>query len=685
MPVEDFAIAFENAGFSYDGDAYAFRSLNLRIAQGQLVALVGGNGSGKSTIAKHVNALLTPQEGRVLVFGRDTRSARARKPREQANTSTSSQRQLTGASIREQVGLVMQNPDDQLVASIVEDEVAFGPENLGVKREELRERVSAALETVDLAGFERRAVHTLSGGQKQRLAVAGALAMRPRVLVLDEATSMLDPRGRAELLRTVRTLHAEGMTVLMITHFMDEAALADRVVVLKKGRVLLDGSPREVLSRAGELADTGLETPLACRVSQKLRACGIRMPVCLSASELCQSVLKLEPLKEGTLAVSACNARDTADAGSAAEANDATSAGDATTPPPAAHTSSPAPANASPTPTPASTPLLAFDHVSFAYDAPSQRSKATRRNHRSKAHAPKCAERGLPANTRESTCEPLDTSHGSPQASDMQKTDWVLHGVSLEVHEGELVGVAGHTGSGKSTLLRLANALARPTCGRVLFQGADTASKQGAAKARRAVGMAFQQPEQQLFAATVYDDVAFAPRNTGLSSAQVDARVREALERVGLSFADVAHRSPFELSGGQRRRAALAGVLAANPQVLVLDEPAAGLDPAAHAELIALIQALNKQGLAILMASHFMDDLALLASRIVVLGSKAVRLCGTPEQVFARADELESLGLGLPAAHACACALREAGVSLPQPLYNEQLLVRDLMRALGKQ
>lgn len=268
-------VDFRDAGFTYDGERFVFRHLDLTVPQGQFLCLLGGNGSGKSTLAKHVNALLLPDEGEVRVFGCDTRDD------EQTYF------------IRSNAGLVFQNPDDQIVASLIENDVAFGPENLGVPNPELRERVTRALAEVGLMGFEEHETHALSGGQKQRVAIAGVLAMDPAILILDEATAMLDPRGRAGLMRVVRELHAAGMTVVMITHYMEEAAAAERVVVLDGGAVVLDGAPAEVLTRADELRALSLEVPFACRLSLDLQARGVPVRTCVSDDELKEELCAL--------------------------------------------------------------------------------------------------------------------------------------------------------------------------------------------------------------------------------------------------------------------------------------------------------------------------------------------------------------------------------------------------------
>lgn len=268
-------VRFQDAGFTYDGKAFVFQHLGLEVPQGQFLCLLGGNGSGKSTIAKHINALLTPDEGQVEVFGKDTRDP-----------------QFT-YFIRSNAGLVFQNPDDQLVATLIENDVAFGPENLGIPNPELRERVTRALKEVGLQGFEEHETCALSGGQKQRVAIAGVLAMDPAILVLDEATAMLDPRGRAGLMRVVRDLHAAGMTVVMITHYMEEAACAERVVVLDGGEVRLDGTPHEVLIQARALRALSLEVPFACRLSLELQARGVPVATCITDDALKEELCAL--------------------------------------------------------------------------------------------------------------------------------------------------------------------------------------------------------------------------------------------------------------------------------------------------------------------------------------------------------------------------------------------------------
>lgn len=237
---------------------YAIRDVSVQIKRGEFVAVIGTNGSGKSTFAKHLNALLLPTEGDVLVDGISVRD------------------EARVWDIRSRVGMVFQNPDNQIVAAVVEEDVAFGPENLGVPREQLQERVDAALAAVDMTAYRKHAPHMLSGGQKQRVAIAGVLAMQPECIVLDEPTAMLDPRGREEVMQTVQALHDKrGMTVVYITHFMEEAAQADRILVMIQGELVMDGTPREVFADVDRLKELGLDVPVASEVVHDLRAAGL--------------------------------------------------------------------------------------------------------------------------------------------------------------------------------------------------------------------------------------------------------------------------------------------------------------------------------------------------------------------------------------------------------------------------
>lgn len=268
-------ISFDHVSFSYKADVpNVLDDICLDIEAGQFVAVLGANGSGKSTLAKHINALLAPTAGRVMVGGRDTH------------------REEDVLAIREAAGMVFQNPDNQAVASIVRDDVAFGPENLGLAPDEIRTRVDEALAVVAMQGHAEEEIASLSGGQKQRIAIAGVLAMRPQILILDEPGAMLDARGRRGITRVAHELNAGGMTVVLITHFMEDALGADHVVVLDAGRIVLEGTPDEVFTDATALRALRLELPFSIRLAEDLRKRGFEVGMGLSEAvleeELCQ-------------------------------------------------------------------------------------------------------------------------------------------------------------------------------------------------------------------------------------------------------------------------------------------------------------------------------------------------------------------------------------------------------------
>lgn len=636
--------------FTYDGTEHALDGVSLHVDAGEFVCVLGGNGSGKSTLAKHLNALLVPDEGTVRIDGHDTSDTDAT------------------FLIRSTAGMVFQNPDDQIVASLVENDIAFGPENLGVAPAEIRRRVGDALAEVGLIGFEDRETTALSGGQKQRVAIAGVLAMDPKILILDEATAMLDPRGGAGLMRVCKDLNARGMTIVMITHFMDEAAEADRIVVMNRGHIVAQGAPEDILTQADMLAELNLEMPFASTLSLDLARRGIDVGVHVHAPELecalidrahaegwCEKAARIsQPASSdaegapGTAGVAAAdlpssiaareNAAREADAGAPDAAGEASTA--------AAETDA----------------LVRIENVSFTYIA-SKRARA--QIEREMRHSSKPAKWGN---------DPSET--------------WALRDIDLTVAPGEFFGIAGHTGSGKSTLIQHLNGIAHPTIGRVLVHGLDIADKRNARTVRGEVGVVFQYPEHQLFAATVHDDVAFGPRNLGLDADEVERRVVDALARVGLDAAEIGTASPFELSGGQQRRVAFAGVLAMRPHMLVLDEPAAGLDPKARAEFLELIRAFHDQDeMSVVMVSHSMDDLARLCDRIAVMNEGRLFAVGTPAEIFLRGPELKSIGLGRPAAQRLAETLQAQGLPLDADvLYDEPTLARAIadVRARAK-
>ena len=521
------------------GDSLALDDVTLEVCRGERVCVLGANGSGKSTLASVICGLLAPDEGDVELAGHAV--------------CTGGVPDLAAyRDARRQLGLVFQNPDDQIVTSVVADDVAFGPENLGVPRAQIAARVARELRRVAMEKYAHADPSRLSGGQRQRVCIAGALAMEPTVLVLDEPSSLLDVRGRAAIMRVMGRLAAAGATLVHVTHFMDEALAADRVVVMQRGHVALEGTPDEVF---------------ATKNAQVIEALGLEMPF---GARLAAALRQAEATSDAVAAPGAPSGEKPAASAACA---------------------------------PAAKPLaiLARD-LGFSYGPGAQ----------------------------------------------------ALDGVSLEVPVRATTAIVGQTGSGKSTLLRLLCGLEAADAGSLTVCGINAATKRGRRQVRRAVGYVMQHPERQLFAQTVAEDVAFGPRNQGLSAAEVERRVAHALDLVGLT--DRRDASPFELSGGQQRLAAIAGVLAMEPELLVLDEPTAGLDPRGRARLRALMTDLAAHGVTLLQVTHSMEDAAR-ADHVVLLDQSHVLAAGTPAEVFCPANEpqLTAVGLGLPRPLAYAC------------------------------
>ena len=591
-------IALEDVHFAYPGDASeALRGITLTVQRGEHLCILGGNGSGKSTLAQLINGLLAPTAGHVRVFGLD---------------STGPDSAL---AIRRRAAMVFQHPEDQMVTSIVTDDVAFGPENLGLPQPEIARRVNEALAAVGMSEHAQADPADLSGGQKQRIAIAGALAMQPDILLLDEPSAMLDTEGRHAIQNIVAHLHARGITVIHITHFMDDALLADRAVVMEQGRVALDGTPDEVFSQREQLNELGLEMPFALRLADQLNKQGFSLPMTANAEDLANA---LAPQLAAT---------DNEHAADMHAASDAKAA-----------------------------PAVEFERVSFSYAHAASARKQKRRRWFGR------------------------------QARPVRPEELAVNDLSFTVTEGSLTALVGHTGSGKSTTVELTCALKVPCTGTVRVAGIDTADLTRRHELRRLVGYVSQLPERQLFAETIREDIAFGPHNLGLSNAEIDARTRDALAAVGLPSNDAfLARSPFALSGGQQRGVALAGILAMQPRILVLDEPMAGLDPIGRAQTRALLTRLKRDGITMLLVTHNMDDVAELADHVIVLKSGHIVADGAPSSVFAHADDKQHdsttalSAIGLPSALTFAHVLEARGTAhLGDPLTLDSL-VREVV------
>ena len=563
----------------YDGNIQALDDVSLDVRRGERLCILGPNGSGKSTLAGVLAGLLAPDEGEVELAG------------EQVFSSGQVDFEAYHRA-RRSLGLVFQNPDDQLVTSIVEEDVAFGPENLGVPSNEIGERVRRELHRVAMEGYAKADPTRLSGGQKQRVAIAGALAMEPQLLVLDEPGALLDVRGRRSILKVMGRLKADGRTIVHITHFMEEALEADRVIVMRRGRIALEGTPQEVFSHADEIQALGLREPWTARLAGRLRELGVGVGWTCDAERL-----------EGELARVAQR-----------------------------HTRS--------------------------------RSTATTAEDQRTCHAKVHSDLAV-------SVHEVSYSYRSVDARD--DTHPALDGVSLEVKRATNTVIIGQTGSGKSTLLRLLCALELPDVGRIVVDGTDTRDRKGRRALHGHVGYVMQHPERQLFAETVAEDVAFGPKNLHLPEDEVTRRCRRALKLVGLLGLEEA--SPFELSGGQQRMCAIAGILAMQPNILILDEPTAGLDPRRRGDLSRILRVLQRSGVTIVQVTHS-REIAVRADEVIVLDQSRVMTHGTPREVFSYRNEtlLHESGLGLPTSLDWARRLRTAGVACAEaPLTLEEL------------
>ena len=559
----------------------AIDEVDLTIEPGQFIAILGHNGSGKSTLAKHMNAILEPTSGTMWVDGKDTK------------------KEENIWDIRQTAGMVFQNPDNQIIGTVVEEDVGFGPENLGVPTEEIWQRVEESLSAVGMIEYRHHSPNKLSGGQKQRVAIAGVVAMRPKCIVLDEPTAMLDPNGRKEVLRTVEELRKrEKVTVILITHYMEEVIGADRVIVMDKGHVVMDGTTREIFSQVELLKKYRLDVPQVTLLGYELKKKGYDIP---------DGILTTEELLDA-LAKCKANSSDK----TKAEVKKETSLVEK------------------------ENPIIKLENINYVYS---------------------------PGNAYE--------KHA-------------LKDINLDIYEGQFIGVIGHTGSGKSTLIQHLNGLMKATSGALYYKGENIyGEKYNLRELRNNVGLVFQYPEHQLFEVDVLTDVCFGPKNQGLSKEEAKERALEALQLVGLAekHYDV---SPFDLSGGQKRRVAIAGVLAMKPRVLVLDEPTAGLDPKGRDEILDQIAYLQKEGnLTVILVSHSMEDIAKYVDRIVVMNKGNKMFDGEPKEVFAHYKELEQVGLAAPQVTYMMHALKEKGLDVDTEATTIDEAVETISKALN--
>ena len=551
----------ENLTYQHPGHAPesspALKSISLNINEGEWIALVGANGSGKTTLARHLNGLLQPESGSVLVDGLDTRQTE------------------NLPMIRSKVGMVFQSPEDQIVASLVSEDTAFGPENLAVHSGEVQTRIQVALRQVGMWDQRERPPHLLSAGQTQRVALAGVLAMQPKCIIFDETTAMLDPIGKRDVLAQMQLLHERGMTLIMITHSMNEAALAGRAILLDGGSLAFDGSTEALFNDEPLLNRCHLEQPSRYQIKKILKKYFPGIEISDRGNEPLNYVIPVCPEQIK---------KDHVEPISPVENDD---------------------------------PLIVVEELKHTY------------------------------------------LRGTPMAQPS------LDGVNLKTKKGTTHGLVGATGSGKSTLLQHLNGLYQPQAGKVRVGQFDTTDAQVDLKGlRRFAGLVFQNPELYFFEQYVGDEIAYGAKlyfgREGLRE-----RVRMAMETVGLDFDLFKDRLTNTLSGGEKRKVALASVLVVNPELLILDEPSAGLDPLSRQGLLTTLRKLQTQGHSIVLSSHNMEDIAALAQEMTILQHGKSQATDSVGELFCDLLRLEAAGLAAPAGSSLAMELRARGWPIP--------------------
>lgn len=506
------------------GENWAIKDVDFLADKGEIIAILGRNGSGKSTFARHLNGLLAPHEGSIVIGGQELAGAK----------------EMT--SVRRKVGMVFQNPDNQIVGNTLAEDIGFGLENLGVSSDDIWKKIDEMLEFTGLSAYKYKNTARISGGQKQRLAIASAMAMSPECIVLDEATSMLDPQGARVMLELVQKLNKEkNITVIMVTHKISEALIADRVYILDDSRIVATGTPKEVLIDAEQLKKYGLEIP----VRMKLEA-GIPIDVCT------------EYKRRQKVYINKCVSSDD-------EENC----------------------------------IIELQNVEYSY------------------------------------VNGNDSYHA-------------LRDVNARIYKGQIVAVVGQTGSGKSTLLQMINKLIVPQSGHVYLYGIDVQRVKNTKEIRRKIGYVFQFPESQLFESTVIKDVMYGPLNFGMEKDDAERAARFSLELVGVpdKYEDY---SPFELSGGLKKRVAMAGILAYAPDILILDEPACGLDGESREQLWNIIRNLNREkNVTVILVSHDMEDVYEMSERVLLMDQGRIVYDGDTDAFFEDETLMGRYGIDVP-------------------------------------
>ena len=623
----------------------AIDNISLSIKKGDFVGILGHNGSGKSTLAKQLAALLKPSSGVIYVGGMDT----------------AKEEQIL--DIRKTAGLVFQNPDNQLIGNIVEEDVAFGPENMGIPAEEIEMRITKALASTGMTAYREASPGALSGGQKQKIAISGVLAMEPECIIFDEPTAMIDPESRKELLEAIYDLkRLKNITVIYITHFLQEVSQADYLYVMSHGKITLKGTPETLFKIPEKLVENNLELPFEVALIDDLRKKSVDVPEEIYTKQQLLEFLKyhFQKDKSDNIVLSEYKSErktisESSKSNVKSQAKENSRYGNCLEKQSDSYSISVDDRNEKLADNSLGDLNLADETEVSKKSHELDEAEVSKKSHELKetSDIKENASKNIdePKKTESTKGITLKNISYQYKKQDSGEEKYAIKDISLAIEPGEFVAIIGRTGSGKSTLIQHFNGLFQPKSGDYFFNGENIWEKKyDLKKLRQKVALCFQYPEYQLFVEHVLKDIAFGPMNLGFDKKECEEKARHAMQLAGLSN-ELEKVSPFSLSGGQKRRVALAGILAMEPEYLILDEPVAGMDAPGKKILFDLLHHLNKErGITIVLVSHNMDDVADHADRVLVMENGQLKMDGKTEEVFVRKDELTEMGLGVPQA-----------------------------------
>ena len=567
-------ISLENVSYTYLGQSKpAIRNISFSIKRGEHVAIVGGNGSGKSTLARHLNALLLPSEGIVRIDGKKT------------------DEKLHLKEIRRKIGMVFQHPEDQIIGATVEEDIAFGLENIATPTIDIIKKIENILHVVGLENYRRQPSFMLSGGQIQKLCLASVLVMNPACVIFDEATAMLDPQSRNRIYDAINKMHDEGITVITITHDMEEAAMADRLLVMHDGHLVADVVPREFFSNEDMVKKYLLSLPPITEIANMIQMKNrFNHKTILTMNEFEELLEKYKSFRY----IGSFSQQDNLKKKS----------------------------------------IVSVDNVSYSY---------------------------------------------FPNSALERK---ILDDVSFSIKENSIHGLLGATGTGKTTLMQHLNGLILPQAGTVEVLGKKTSEENFDFKElRKQVGFVFQYTSHQLFENYVGDEIAFGLRAFD-NTENIREKVKNAMNLVGLDFEAFVNRQTFSLSGGERKKVALASILVSNPSILLFDEPTVGLDPASQKLLMKmLVDYRNQHNKTILISSHNTNLIAEYTDEATVIGKNKSVFSSTIDSFFESTEKIENYGLNIPTSIQAKDHLISVGWNIPTKITKKKDLIYAIKEA----